>query len=110
MIAGWGGDWNDGYGFMGGLIDSRTSYPGSANLRIQDREIHELIDRALREPEKAARDRIWGDVDRKVMEGAFVLPGVWPKYLHFRPASVTNIFFNETFGMYDLTAIGTSRK
>jgi peptide/nickel transport system substrate-binding protein len=49
-------------------------------------------------------------IDRKVMEDAFVLPGVWAKGLLYRPPNLTNAFISDGFQMYDYLALGTTRR
>jgi peptide/nickel transport system substrate-binding protein len=111
MVFGWGADWPDGYGFLSQLVDSRVirATGGNTNLGIKDPAIDQLLDQALLTTDTAAREQIWVDIDRKVMEGAFVLPGVWAKGLLYRPPNLTNVFITDGFQMYDYLALGTTR-
>jgi len=108
---GWGADWPDGYGFLGQIVDSRTIRPsgGNYNLSIKDPAVDALVDKALATTDTAARNKVWVDVDRKVMEGAFVVPTIWSKGLLYRPANVTNVFVNDGYGEYDYTALGVKK-
>ncbi|HEX2288898.1 MAG TPA: ABC transporter substrate-binding protein, partial [Pseudonocardiaceae bacterium] len=83
MVFGWAPDWPDGYGFLSQIVDSRVirTTGGNTNLGIKDPAIDQLLDHAIMTTDTAARERIWVDIDRKVMENAFVLPGVWAKGL-----------------------------
>lgn len=111
IIYGWGADWPDGFGFLSQIIDSRVIRPsGNTNLGIKIPAVDALIDKALAENDKTAREKIWGDADKLVMENAAVVPGVWSKGLLFRPDNLTNIFVNDGFNQYDYTAMGTSKK
>ena len=112
MITGWSGDWPDGYGFLAQIVDSRTIRPtgGNANLGIRDPRVDALLDEALRTVDPTARQRLWGAVDRRLMEDARVLPGIWPKALFYRPPHLTNVFVTDGFGMYDYLALGTTRR
>ena len=83
---------------------------GNTNLGIVDPAIDALLDQALRTTDLGAREKIWVDIDRKVMEDAFVLPGVWSKGLLYRPPNLTNAFVSNGFQMYDYTALGTTRR
>jgi peptide/nickel transport system substrate-binding protein len=105
---GWAADWNDGYGFLGAIVDSRLIGPGSSNLGVDDPAIDALIDQALAEPDLAARTAIWSEVDRKVMEGAFILPGVWSKAVTLRSANAANVFVQESFGQYDYLSMSVA--
>jgi peptide/nickel transport system substrate-binding protein len=111
IVYGWGADWPDGYGFLSQLVDSRVirATGGNSNLGIKDPAIDQLLDQALVTTDTAARERIWVDIDRKVMENAFVLPGVWAKGLLYRPPNLTNVFITDGFQMYDYLALGTTR-
>jgi peptide/nickel transport system substrate-binding protein len=103
-------NWNDGYGLLAYIVDGwAISAAGDNAFGAGNPAIDDLIRAALNEPNPSARDRYWGDIDRKVMDDALILPGLWPEVTHFRPANLTNVFYNPNFGMYDLTAIGTDR-
>jgi peptide/nickel transport system substrate-binding protein len=112
MVHGWGADWPDGYGFLAQLVDSRTirETGGNVNLSVRNPEVDALIDRAVGTQDTAAREQLWVDIDRKVMEDASILPGVWAKGLLFRPPNVTNVFVTNGFQMYDYLALGTTRR
>jgi peptide/nickel transport system substrate-binding protein len=98
---GWGADWNDGYGMLGAIVDSRLIGPGSSNLGVDDPAIDALIDQALKEPDLAKRTDIWAQIDKKVMEGAFITPGLWSKAVTLRSVHAANVFVQESFGQYD---------
>jgi peptide/nickel transport system substrate-binding protein len=113
LIAyGWGADWPDGYGFLAQIVDSRVirAGGGNTNLGVKDAAIDRMLDQALVTTDTAAREQIWVGIDRKVMEDAFVLPGVWTKGLLYRPPNLTNVFITDGFQMYDYPALGTTRK
>ena len=112
IIYGWGADWNDGFGFLQQIVDSRVirAAGGNTNLGIKIPEVDAKIDEALKTTDTPAREKIWGDIDQLVMDNASVLPGLWAKGLLFRPDNLTNVFVNQAYGMYDYAAIGTSRK
>jgi peptide/nickel transport system substrate-binding protein len=111
MVYGWGADWPDGFGFLSQIVDSRVIRPsGNTNLGIKIPAVDKLIDKALATTNATARNAIWGNVDQLVNENASVVLGVWSKGLLFRPDNLTNVFVNDGFGMYDYTALGTTRK
>jgi peptide/nickel transport system substrate-binding protein len=107
---GWGADWNDGYGMLGAIVDSRLISPkgGSSNLSVRDPAIDALLDQAAAEPDVKKREAIWAQIDKKVMEGAFILPGVWSKAVTLRSKNAANVFVNEAFGQYDYMAMSVS--
>ncbi|GAA4933683.1 ABC transporter substrate-binding protein [Actinoplanes utahensis] len=111
MTNGWSADWNDGFGFLSQIVDSRTirESGGSSNLSIYMPEVDKLIDQAIAETDKAKREAIWADIDKKIMENAVVLPSVWSKALTLRSKNATNIFVNEAFGQYDYMMMGAAK-
>ena len=108
MTNGWGADWNDGYGFLSQIVDSRVirETGGSSNLSVMIPEVDQLIDQAMAEPDVKKRETIWAQIDKRVMEEAVILPGVWAAQVTLRGVGVTNVFVNDSFGQYDYTAMG----
>lgn len=111
LANGWGADWPDGYGFLAQLVDSRVirESGGASNLSVRDPEIDKMIDGAVNETDEATRQKAWVDIDKKTMEGAWVLPGVWAKTLLYRPATLTNVFVSSGFDGYDYAALGVAQ-
>jgi peptide/nickel transport system substrate-binding protein len=112
IVYGWGADWPDGFGFLSQIVDSRTirATGGNSNLGVRIPAVDQMIDKALTTTDKAAREKIWVGVDKKVMDEAVMLPGIWAKGLLYRPDNLTNVFVNDGFSMYDYTAMGTSKR
>ncbi|WP_404388382.1 ABC transporter substrate-binding protein [Humibacillus xanthopallidus] len=110
IVYGWGADWPDGFGFLSQIVDSRVIRPsGNTNLGIKVPAVDQGIDQAMAETDATKRDAIWGNVDKSVMEAAAVIPGVWAKGLLFRPDTITNVFVNDGFTMYDYAAMGVKQ-
>lgn len=110
-IFGWAADWPDGYGFMAQLVDSRViKASGNSNFSVKDPAVDAMIDQAVNTTDSTARNQLWVNVDKKVMDDAFILPGVWAKGLLYRPQNLTNVFNTDAYQMYDYTALGTTRK
>jgi peptide/nickel transport system substrate-binding protein len=107
---GWGADWNDGFGFLSQIVDSRTirASGGSANFSVYDPAVDAMIDQAMAQTDTAARNAIWGQVDQAVMKDAVILPGVWAKALTLRSKHASNVFINDAFGQYDYMAMGAA--
>jgi peptide/nickel transport system substrate-binding protein len=108
LANGWSADWPDGYGFLSQLVDSRVIRPtgGANNFSVRDPAVDKLIDGALTQTDTAAREKIWVNIDKKVMDDAYILPGVWAKTLLYRPKNLTNVFVNDAYSEYDYTALG----
>jgi len=107
---GWGADWPDGYGMLGSIVDSRLINPngGSSNLSVRDPAVDALVDQALSEPDTAKREGIWAQIDKKVMDDAYILPGVWAKAVTLRSKNAANVFINDAFGQYDYMAMSVA--
>ncbi|MEO3870861.1 ABC transporter substrate-binding protein [Nonomuraea sp. B12E4] len=104
---GWGSDWPDGYGFLQAIVDSRTIRPaGNYNLSVMNPEVDKLIDQASSTLDANARNKLWVEVDKKVMEDASILPVVWAKTLLLRGKGLTNVAYNEGQSMYDYILLG----
>lgn len=109
IVAGWGADWPSGFGFLSQLVDGRAIKPTGGNynqMELNDPSINKLLDQGITTTDTAARNTIWGQVDRKVMESGALLPFVYEKTLLYRPETLTNVFVTPAYGMYDYTALG----
>jgi peptide/nickel transport system substrate-binding protein len=108
IINGWGADWNDGFGFLSQIVDSRVirESGGSSNCSVMIPDVDKMLDQAVSETDTAKREQIWAQIDKRVMEEAVILPGVWAKALTLRGKGVTNVFVNDAFGQYDYLSMG----
>jgi peptide/nickel transport system substrate-binding protein len=68
--------------------------------------VDKLLDQAVVETDTAKREAIWPQIDRKVMEAAYFLPGVWSKTLLYRPPTMHNVFVSNSYNMYDYLTLG----
>ena len=111
MTNGWGADWPDGFGFLSQIVDSRTIRPqgGNYNLSVKDPQVDAMIDKATSAADPSASAQTWTDIDKKVMQDAFVVPTVWAKGLYYRPPTLTNVFINPAYGMYEYIALGVKQ-
>jgi peptide/nickel transport system substrate-binding protein len=109
-VMGWAADWPDGFGFLSQIVDSRViREAGNTNLGVKDPEVDAMIDQALTTTDTAAREQLWTAIDRKVMEDAYILPGIWAKGLLYRPEQLTNVMVTDGFQMYDYVAMGVQQ-
>ncbi|GAA3447277.1 ABC transporter substrate-binding protein [Planomonospora venezuelensis] len=111
MIAGWGADWPSGFGFLSQIVDGRfIKASGNYNMmELNDPAVNELLDKGIQTTDATERNKIWGEVDKKVMESAAFLPFVYEKTLLFRPESLTNVYVHPAYGMYDYTWLGVKQ-
>lgn len=110
VINGWQSDWNDPYAFLQQITDSRVirETGGSSNISVRIPEVDALLDQMLVSTDENQRIQLAQQIDRKVLEQAEILPGVYSKALFVRGDKLTNVYYNEQFGMYDYTALGMS--
>ncbi|WP_030057434.1 MULTISPECIES: ABC transporter substrate-binding protein [Streptomyces] len=112
MMMQWGADWPTGYGFLQQIVDGRAiKASGNSNLsQLNDPAVNKLIDDAAVNSDKAAREKIYGDIDKKVMEQAVIVPLTYFKVFLYRPDSATNLASNPAWsGEYDYLNIGTTK-
>jgi peptide/nickel transport system substrate-binding protein len=111
VLNGWGADWNDGFGFLSQIVDSRVirETGGSSNTSVRIPEVDKMLDGALLELDTDKRNQMWGEIDKRVMEEAVIYPGLYAKSLLLRPTKATNVFVSDAFGMYDYLAMGAQK-
>ena len=108
IVAGWGADWPSGFGFLSQIADGRAIPPaGNYNqMELNDPEINAMLDKGIQTDDLAERNKIWAQVDKKVMESAAILPVVYEKTLLFRPKNLTNVSIHPVYGMYNYSQLG----
>ena len=105
---GWGADWNDGFGFLSQIVDSRVirATGGSSNTSVRIPEVDKMLDTAQVEPTSASARPTGARSTRPSCRQAVIYPGVYAKSVLLRSKNLTNVFVNEAFGMYDYLAHG----
>lgn len=108
VVNGWGADWNDGFGFLSQIVDSRVirNTGGSSNTSVRDPQVDKMLDAAQVELDQSKRESDWAAIDKKVMQDAVIYPGVDAKSVLLRSKNLTNVFVNDAYGMYDYMALG----
>ena len=74
---GWGADWNDGFGFLSQIVDSRVirETGGSSNTSVRIPEVDTMLDEAKVEQDEATRNKMWGEIDKRGHGAGGHLPG-----------------------------------
>jgi len=110
VVNGWGADWNDGFGFLSQIVDSRVirETGGSSNTSVRIPEVDKMLDAAQVELDQSKREADWGAIDKAVMEQAVIYPGVDAKSVLLRSKNLTNVFVNDSYGMYDYMELGVN--
>ncbi|MFI6157649.1 ABC transporter substrate-binding protein [Kitasatospora sp. NPDC051170] len=112
MMMQWGADWPTGYGFLQQIVDGRAiKASGNSNLQqLNDPDVNKLLDDAAVNPDRAAREKIYAQIDKKVMDSATIVPLTYFKVFLYRPDSATNLASTPAFsGEYDYLNIGTTK-
>jgi peptide/nickel transport system substrate-binding protein len=106
--GGWAPDWPDGYGFLYYLTAGPAiSSAGNTNIEEQnDPVVNNLFTKAVATADPAARNQIWAQIDRRTMQNAVILPGVYAKSLLYRNPNLTNVYVNRYYAMYDYANLG----
>ncbi|WP_034090060.1 ABC transporter substrate-binding protein [Streptacidiphilus albus] len=111
MMMAWAADWPSGYGFLDQILAGNTIKPsGNTNLsELNDPVINNLLNSAIATPDVATRTVDWGTIDKDAMADAGIVPLLYRKDLLYRPSNATNVFVNESYGMYDYANIGLNQ-
>jgi ABC-type transport system substrate-binding protein len=107
--GGWGADWPNGFGFLDSLVAGNTIV-ATGNTNIE--ELNDpVINNAFTQSSKlagAARTAVWSQIDEQTMKDAGILPMVYQKVLLYRPPSLTNVYVQSYYGMYNYAVMGVS--
>lgn len=107
-VGGWAPDWPDGYGMLYYLTAGPAiQEAGNTNVsELDNPTVNGLFDKAVATTDASARNQIWSQIDRKVMEEAVILPGVYAKSLLYRNPDLTNVFVHNYYAMYNYSTLG----
>jgi peptide/nickel transport system substrate-binding protein len=107
-MGGWGADWPDGYGFLDEISNGGAIAPvGNTNIaEINDPSINSLFAKAADDSSQSGRTAIWSRIDKMIMGMAAILPMVYQKVVLYRNPDLTNVYVDQSFGMYNYAVIG----
>ncbi|KUM73917.1 ABC transporter substrate-binding protein [Streptomyces griseorubiginosus] len=109
----WGADWNSGYGFLQQILNGGAiGTSGNTNLSyLNDKQINEMLEKAIATEDDTTRNGLYGQIDKRAMDLAALVPLTYFKVLLYRPAGFTNLVSTAAFsGQYDYLNIGTTKK
>jgi len=108
IVYGWAPDWPDGYGQFYFIADGAAISPaGNTNLsELNDPVVNNLLTKFGNTTADASRNALTSQIDMQVMKDAAFLPGVYAKNLLYRPPNMTNVFVQQSYGMYDYGVLG----
>ncbi|MFI9051130.1 ABC transporter substrate-binding protein [Streptomyces sp. NPDC053427] len=108
----WGSDFPTGYGYLQQILNGKAiSQSGNTNLsELDDPEINDLLNSAIANTDKAAREKAYAAIDKKAMEQAAIVPITYFKVLMYRSPKATNLVSTSAFsGEYDYLNIGVKK-
>jgi peptide/nickel transport system substrate-binding protein len=75
---------------------------------LNDPKVNNLFKQAAGITDQAQRNAIWGQIDEEVMKQAVIVPIVYAKALIYRPATLTNVYFNEAYQLNNYAVQGVT--
>ncbi|MYR40931.1 ABC transporter substrate-binding protein [Streptomyces sp. SID5910] len=109
----WGADWPSGYGFLQQILHGDAiGASGNTNLSyINDKQINESLEKSIATESETERNAMYGQIDKRAMDLATLVPLTYFKVLLYRPTTYTNLVSTAAFsGQYDYLNIGTTKK
>jgi peptide/nickel transport system substrate-binding protein len=108
ILSAWAADWPTGMGFLQQISDGRAiAAAGNSNwAEIDDPAINKMFDDAAKNNDQAAREALYAAIDKKIVEDAYLVPGIYAKALLYRSPNTTNVNFSPAYGMYDYLNMG----
>ncbi|MQY08661.1 ABC transporter substrate-binding protein [Actinomadura macrotermitis] len=109
MVYGWAADFPSGFGFLQQITDpGALKGTGSSNIsHIDLPEIAKMFQDVPAIKDEAGRNKVYQEIDKKVMEDASIIPMLYAKNLYYRNPKVSNVFINYGYsGMYDYANLG----
>lgn len=109
-IYGWMPDWNTGFGYMSQIVHGDAiKKAGNSNIQeLDDPEINKLLDESQQTLDEEKRTEMYAEADKLVMESGTIAPMIFQKSVLYRPDTLTNVYFSETWKMYDYMTLGTT--
>ncbi|MFE4369114.1 ABC transporter substrate-binding protein [Streptomyces sp. NPDC056835] len=108
ILASWAADFSSGQNFLQPLTDGRWITP-SGNLNyagIDDPAINKLFDDAVAQTDRDKAGEIYRQINRKVSEGAYLLPLLYQKSTLWHSPRLTNVYVSGAYGGYDYASLG----
>jgi peptide/nickel transport system substrate-binding protein len=108
LAGGWGPDWPNAYGWGWALFDGGSIVPaGNTNIaELNDPHVNTLFLQLEAATSATQSNSISQQIDMAVMKDAVMLPAVYSKALLYRNPSLTNVYVQPYYGMYDYATLG----
>ena len=108
-FGGWAADWPNGNGMMDAISNGNAiTVSGNANIEeLNDPVVNGLFNQSNKVGlPAAARTALWPQIDMGIMSQAGILPEVYAKSLLYRSPSLTNVYVQPYYGMYNYAVLG----
>ena len=108
-IGGWEADFPDGWGFMDEISNGNaiSQTGGNTNIsELNDPKVNGLLTKFQNTLNPTARNAIASQIDMQAMKDAAFLPEVYAKSLLYRNPSLTNVYVQQSYGMYNYAVLG----
>ncbi|UNO39813.1 ABC transporter substrate-binding protein [Streptomyces sp. MST-110588] len=112
MMMQWGSDYPTGFGYLNQVFNGKAiQKSGNSNLsELNDPVINKLLDDSITNPDKAAREKMYAEADKKIMEQAVIVPLTYFKVLLYRSPKATNMVSTSAYsGQYDYLNVGLKK-
>jgi peptide/nickel transport system substrate-binding protein len=108
VMGGWVPDWPDGYGFFDLITAGDTISPaGNTNVaELKDPTVNRLLNTMTSTYDATTRNSYTAQIDMRVMKDAAILPEVYARSLLYRSPSLTNVYVQPYYGMYNYAVLG----
>jgi peptide/nickel transport system substrate-binding protein len=106
--TGWAPDWPDGYGQFYYIAYGPSISPvGNNNIaQLNDPVVNNLLTKFAVTSDPTVRNSYTGQISMQIMKDAAFLPIVYAKALLYRPPSLTNVYVQSYYGMYNYAVLG----
>ena len=109
LAGGWGADWPDAWGWFDEISNGNAIVPaGNTNIsELNDPLVNKWLAAMQTATTPTAKNAFANQIDTQVMKDAVILPAVYSKALLYRSPSLTNIYVQKYYGMYNYPVLGT---
>ncbi len=89
------------------MAGNTISPAGNTNLaQLNDPVVNNLLTKMAATTDDATRNSYTSQIDMQVMKDAAILPGVYAKSLLYRGPTLTNVYVQPYYGMYNYAVLG----
>ena len=108
LAGGWGADWPDAWGWFDEIANGNAIVPaGNTNIsELNDPTVNTWLASMQAATTPTAKNAFANQIDVQVMKDAAILPAVYSKGLLYRSPSLTNIYVQKYYGMYNYGVLG----